>query len=251
MERFDEASPRTRARITGAVYLSYFVVAILGELFLQRAGISAISPTTADAGTLARNVLAHEGSLQVGVSLGVISVACYVAVTALFYQLFKPVGKTVALLALAFGIMAMAITALAALFELAPMVALQSSSSGISVGQRQDLALMFLQVGDHLGPISLVFSGLFQLMIGYLMFRSGFLPRVFGLLIAVAGLGWLVFLAPPLASKLMTPLEVLGFLGEVPLMLWLLVMGVNSQRWNERAQSAGLAIALSRSSRER
>jgi hypothetical protein len=56
----------------------------------------------------------------------------------------------------------------------------------------------------------------------------------------LAGLGWLVFLAPPLADRLMTLLEVLGFLGELPLMVWLLVMGVNSRRWNERFAARAL-----------
>ena len=113
MERFDEASPRVRGRITGVVYLSYFVLAILGEVFLQQAGMSAITPTSSNAGALARNVLTHEAALQIGVALGLISVACYVAVTALFYQLFKPVGNSIALLALSFGLIAMAITAFA------------------------------------------------------------------------------------------------------------------------------------------
>jgi hypothetical protein len=74
-------------------------------------------------------------------------------------------------------------------------------------------------------------------------FRSGFLPRILGVLIALAGLGWLVFLALPLANRLMTLLEVLGFLGELPLMPWLVVMGVNSQRRNERSTTAALRRA--------
>lgn len=235
MERFDKLPPRTRARITGALYLTYFVLAIVGQVFLTQAGISAITPTNSDAGTLARNVLGHGAALQLGVALELLGVACYVAVTALLYQLLKPVGNTIALLALAFGLVAMSITALSALFEIAPMVVLGGSVSGFTVAQRQDLALTVLKLGDQLGPISLVFSAFFQLLNGYLMFRSGFLPRVFGVLFALAGFGWLVYLAPPLSDRLMTVLEVLGFLGEVPLMLWLLVMGVNSQRWNQRA----------------
>jgi uncharacterized protein DUF4386 len=237
MERFDEASPRTRARITGTVYLLYFVLAIVGEVFLQQAGISAITPVAGDAAALAKNVQAHQAALQIGVALGLISVTCYVAVTALFYQLFKPVGRTIALLALAFGLVAMAVTAFASLFEVAPLAVLQAGSSAQLVDQ-QALALVFLKVGDQVGPISLVFSGMFQIFFGYLMFRSGFLPRVFGGLLALAGIGWLLFLIPPVASYLLTYLEVLGFLGEVPLMLWLLIMGVNSQRWDEQAAAA-------------
>jgi hypothetical protein len=59
---------------------------------------------------------------------------------------------------------------------------------------------------------------------------------------AFAGLGWLIFLAPPLANYLLTYLEVLGVLEEGSLMLWLLVIGVNSQRWKEQASAAGASI---------
>jgi hypothetical protein len=97
---------------------------------------------------------------------------------------------------------------------------------------------MFLNLNVQAGYIALVFFGLFQLVIGYLIFRSTFLPRILGALIAFAGLGWLIFLSPPLANYLLTYLEVLGFLAEASLMLWLLVMGVNDQRWKEQASAA-------------
>ena len=86
------------------------------------------------------------------------------------------------------------------------------------------------------------FLGVFQILIGYLIFRSTFLPRILGALIALAGLGWLTFLWPPLAAYLLTYLEVLGILAEASLMLWLLVIGVNSQRWIERASAAGTSL---------
>ena len=238
LERFDQASPRARARITGAVYLLYFVFAIVGAVFLQQAGISAISPNGGDPATLATNILGHQAALQTGVALGLISVALYVAVTTLFYVIFRPVSNTIALLALASGLVAMAITALAAIFELGPLAILQSTSTGLTAGELRAQALLLVQVGNQGPPVSLVFSGVFQILNGYLMIRSGFLPRIFGVLVAAAGFGWFVFLIPPLANSLLTALEVLGFLGEVPLMLWLLTMGINSQRWNKRAASA-------------
>ena len=80
---------------------------------------------------------------------------------------------------------------------------------------------------------SLVFFGPYCLLIGYLIFRSTFLPRILGVLMAFAGLGWLIFLSP-LANHLSTYLKVLGFLAEASLMLWLIVMGVNVQRWKSR-----------------
>jgi hypothetical protein len=72
-------------------------------------------------------------------------------------------------------------------------------------------------------------------MIGYLIFRSAFLPRILGVLMVLAGLGWLTFLSPPLGNSLIPYNELLGGLAEISLMLWLLVIGVNIQRWEEQA----------------
>ena len=240
LERFDQASPRSRARITGVVYLLFFVSAIVGEVFLQQAGISTITPNGGDPATLARNILGHQAALQAGVALGLISVALYVGVTTLFYLLFRPVSSSIALLALTSGLVAMAITAVAAIFELGPLAILQSTTTGLSAGELRAQALLLVQVGGQVSPVSLVFSGVFQVLNGYLMVRSGFLPRIFGVLVAAAGFGWFLFLVPPVATSLLTGLEVLGFLGEVPLMLWLLTMGINSQRWNERASASAV-----------
>ena len=87
--------------------------------------------------------------------------------------------------------------------------------------------------------IELVFVGLYCLSIGYLIFRSTFLPRVLGALMAFAGLGWLTSLSPALVNYLSPYNLAPGILGGVSLTLWLLVMGVNAQRWREQAAVAG------------
>jgi hypothetical protein len=152
--------------------------------------------------------------------------------------LFRPVSRTPALLAAFFGVVGCAVTAFGSLFQLAPLVVLSGSPylSAFDAKQLPALALLFLDLNAHVGNIALVFFGLFQILIGYLIVESTFLPRLLGALMALAGLGWLVFLSPPLAASLLTYLEVLGFLAELALMLWLLVMGVNAQRWNERVE---------------
>ena len=248
MERVAEVSPGSRARITGCVYLLFFLTAILGEFFNRQAGISVISAVSGGAAAIANNILAHESSFRLGFALGLISTACYVAVIGLFYQLFKPVRRSLALLAAFFGLTGCAITAFGSLFQVAPLVVLGGSSysGGFNVQQLQALALMFLHLSAQAGDIALVFFGVFQILIGYLIFRSTFLPRILGALIAVAGLGWLTVLSPPLAHYLSIYLEVLGVLGEAPLMLWLVVMGVNAQRWNEQAGTAGMPSPTSR-----
>jgi len=210
--------------------LLFFVTAILGAVIAP--GISGPG-ATGDAVATANNIMAHQPSFRVGWALDLISTAFYVALMALFYQLFKPVSRTLALLAMVFGLVGCAVTAFGSLFQLAPLVILGGSpySSAFDVRQRQALALLFLNLNVQVGYIALVFFGVFQIVLGYLIFQSAFLPRIIGALIAVAGLGWLTFLSPPLANQLLTPLEVLGIAAEASLMLWLLVMGVNPQRW--------------------
>jgi len=89
-------------------------------------------------------------------------------------------------------------------------------------------------------PISpLLFFGPFCLLIGYLILSSSFLPRVLGVLMALAGLGWLAFLSPAVPRYLSLAIEVLGFLAELSLCLWLLVMGVNVERWKQQASATG------------
>ena len=124
--------------------------------------------------------------------------------------------------------------------QLAPLILLKSSPylSVFSPKQVQALALMFLNMTGQVGSIALLFDGLFLLVIGYLIFRSTFLPRILGALVALAGLAWLTFLVPPLARDVSAYVEVVGAVAEAALMLWLLVKGVKSQRWNEQAASA-------------
>ncbi len=103
----------------------------------------------------------------------------------------------------------------------------------------QALALMFLKLGAQAYNIGLVFFGFYCLLIGYLIFRSTFLPRILGALMAFAGLVWLIYLLPPVAKYLSPYNLAADFLGVGSLMLWLLVIGVNAQRWKEQASAAG------------
>jgi hypothetical protein len=92
----------------------------------------------------------------------------------------------------------------------------------------------------HLNPFhinSLVFFGFYCILIGYLILRSTFLPRILGALMVLGGLGWLTFLSPPLASYLAPYNMFPGILGEGVLTLWLLAVGMNDQRWKEQASA--------------
>jgi len=170
-----------------------------------------------------------------------INVAVYIVVTLLFYDLFKPVNRGLSLLAAFFSLVGCAIQAVGSGFFLAPLVVLGGAQylSVFRVEQLRALALMFLDLYGQAFNIGLVFFGVYCLLIGYLIFRSDFLPRILGVLIAFAGLAWLTFLSPPLANYLSPYDLALGALAELSLTLWLLVMGVKVERWRQQAGAPG------------
>jgi hypothetical protein len=229
-----EASPRRGARITGVVYLLYFLTAVLGVFFMKGIVVDG------DAAATATNILAHESLFRLGIATGLVATAGYIALTALLYGLFKPVSRSLSLLAAFFSLVGCAILAFASLFQIAPLVVLGGSPylSVFNMEQLRALALMFLDLNTQANNICVVFFGVYCLLIGYLIFRSAFLPRILGVLMGLAGLGWLTFLSPPFANHLSPYNLVLGFVAELSLMLWLLIMGVNVQRWKEQASAA-------------
>jgi len=225
------ASPGPKARITGVVYLLYFLTAILAEVFMKGIVVSG------DAAATANNIQAHEPLFRLGLGTGLIATAWYIAVTALLYELFKPVNRSVSLVAAFLSLVGCAIQAFGSVFQLAPLVISGSNAdlSAFKPEQSQALALILFKLDSQAQTITLVFFGLYCLLIGYLIFKSTFLPRILGVLMVLAGLGWLTFLAPPLANALSPYVLVLGFLAELSLMLWLLVKGVNVERWKQQA----------------
>jgi hypothetical protein len=230
-------TPLATARITGAVYLFFFLTAVLGESFLRQAGVSGLGAISSDAALTAHRILANELAYQLGTGLALISTASYAVLMGLFFRLFRPVHASLALVAAVLGVIGCAVSAAGSLFQAAPLVILGGDSflNAFDAQQLQALALLALKLNGQAVQIALVFFGLFQIAIGYVIARATFLPRILGVFVAVAGVGWLTVLVPPLASFLGAPLQVFGFVAEALLMLWLLVFGVSSQRWNEQA----------------
>jgi hypothetical protein len=134
-----------------------------------------------------------------------LAVSGNIVVTLLLYDIFKPVNRGLSLVAASFNLVGLICGAL------------RWNPQGVDI------------------PI--VSDGFSCLLIGYLIFSSTFLPRILGVLMAVAGLGWLTFLSPPLAKHLSPYNLALGLLGQESVMLWFLVMGVNVQKWKEQARA--------------
>ena len=233
-ERTKESSLRLMARITGALYLLTILTGIFSAGY-----VSGRLVVNGDAAVTAANILAHRGLLQLAFAVYLIEMACQVAITALFYDLLKPAGRSVSLVAAFLGLAGCVIKTFSRLFYIAPLLVLGGSHylSVFSAEQLQALALLFLKVNDHGAAIALAFFGFYALLTGYLIVRSTFLPRILGVLSVFGGLGWLTFLYPPLGYRLFPYLAAFGLLGAGALIVWLLVLGVNEQ-WKEQASAA-------------
>jgi Domain of unknown function (DUF4386) len=138
---------------------------------------------------------------------GYIAILGMVAMTLICYDILKPVNRSLSLLAVFFAFVGLT-------FE-----ALRWQPQGLNM--------------------ALVFHGFYCILIGYLIFRSTFLPRILGPLMAFAGLGWLTYLSNRLVNYLSPYNLASGLLGDVSVFLWLLVMGVNVPRWEEQTGAAG------------
>jgi ABC-type antimicrobial peptide transport system permease subunit len=154
---------------------------------------------------IAGQILVSKHAALPGKTINFISVALYILLGILFGRLFWPSGKILSCIAVLFNFAGGAMTLLA------------------------------LQSGNDAPANPLLFFGVYCLLLGVLILRSTFLPSVLGLLLLAAGIGWLVFLGPWHTRFLVISIEVLGFLSEAALMLWLLCAGVNELRWVDQA----------------
>jgi hypothetical protein len=234
-QRITEMSPRLKARITGMFYLFTMVTGIFAQGF-----VSGRLVVDGDAAATATNIMTHRTLFQWGFAVYLIEMACQIAMTALFYDLLKPAGRSLSLLAAFIGLAGCVIKTVSRLFFIAPLLVLGGAHylGVFSAAQLQALALLFLNVHDQGAAIALVFFGFYALLTGYLIVRSAFLPRILGVWSVFASLGWLSFLYPPLGYRLFPYIAVVGLLGAGALIVWLLVYGVNEQRWKEQARAA-------------
>jgi len=231
-----DASPRFKARVTGAVYLLTILTGIFAQGF-----VSARLVVQGDAAATATNILAHKSLFEWGFTVYLIEMACQIAITGLFYDLLKPAGRSVSLLAAFLGLAGCIIKTFSRLFYIAPLFVLEGGHYLIAFNQEQlqALSLLLLKVNDRGAGMALAFFGLYAVLTGYLIIKSTFLPRILGFLSVIAGVGWLTFFYPPLGYCLFFYIAPFGLFGAAALILWLLVFGVNEQRWKERARVAG------------
>jgi hypothetical protein len=234
-----ENSPQHYARIGGALYLAIIVLGAFAEGFVANKLV-----VTGDAATTAANILASPGLWRLSVACDLIVVLCAVPLLWIEYLLLRPVSKQLVLLAVLFNLVSLAVEAISKLFLLVVMPTLGSADylKAFDPHQLQVLANLALSSHDVAFNIALIFFGFTCIVNGYLIFRSGYLPKFVGILMQIAGLSYLTAcfaaLFAPAFADLITPAILLPpLIGESSFCLWLLVKGVNIAKWKERVST--------------
>ena len=237
------ASPRQLARIAGVLYLLNIVAG-----FIAIGVVPALLFVEGDAAATLHNIQANELLYRLGISAHMIPILCNVPLVVILYDLLKGVSRRLALMMVLYSVVGTAIESANLLDQFTPLVLLDAArdSRPLTADQMQALAYAPLRLQTFGYNIQQVMYAGYLLAAGYLVFRSTFLPRVVGVLLAIAALSYLIysfasFLSPEFSARLVPYIQLPSLVGEGALCLVLLVIGVNVQRWRGQASAAATA----------
>ena len=224
------------ARTGGLIYLLTIVFGAFAEGFAMNKLV-----VPGDAATTAHNIVASPGLWSAAVACDLIVPIIAVAGVWISYVLLSPVSKSLILLDVFFTLVSLAVEAVSKLFLLLvlPILSTTGYLQAFEPRQLQTLANLALESHNIVFNIALIFFGCGCLVEGYLLYKSGYFPKLIGILMQLAGACYLIasFAAmfAPALSDLLTPAILLPpLIGESSYCLWLLIKGVNIDKWNER-----------------
>ncbi|MBA2781318.1 MAG: DUF4386 domain-containing protein [Rubrobacteraceae bacterium] len=220
------------ARFAGLLYLALAALSAFGLVYVPSMII-----VPGDAAATANNIVASESLFRLGVVSNLAAFTVNVFVAVLLYKLLEPVSKSIASLMVILIMVGLAIGMLNELNQFAALLTL--GADNLTPTQSQALASLFLDIYEHGFTIAHIFWGLWLFPMGYLICRSGFLPKVVGILLIIAGMGYLVdFTLFLLFPDVTLTVSNFTFIGEVALIFWLLIKGVNVEQWNKRTHKS-------------
>jgi len=239
-DRSIEDSPQLYARIGGALYLIIISIGLFGEVFVRDRII-----VSGDATATAKNIIASQPRWRLHIAAELLLLICAVVLLVILFVLLKPVSRGLVLLAAFFNLVSISLEAATAMYLVVALFPLGNAAylKAFSPEQLYAMASLALKSHGYGFGVSLLFFGCFCIVIGRVIFKSGFLPKVVGALMQIAGLCYLtdsfaLILSPATANRLFPAILLPAFVGEASLCLWLLVKGVNVQRWMEQAGAA-------------
>jgi len=224
------------ARIAGFLYLFIAVSGILNAMY----GPSSLI-VLGDAATTVRNIMASESPFRLGIVNDLIAQTVGILLALVLYKLLKPVNKNHAVLMVILALVGIPIVMLNLLNQFAALLLLSGADylTVFTADQLQALVMLFLNLDEHGFFIAHLFWGLWLFPMGYLVFKSGYIPRILGVLLIIAGLGYLVDFVTFIFFPSFGPIKMFTFIGELLLALWLLIKGVTVEQWEKRALESG------------
>ncbi|MFL6520391.1 MAG: DUF4386 domain-containing protein [Chthoniobacterales bacterium] len=233
-----ESSPQLYARLGGLLYLILIILGFFGQYVLGKVIVSDNAAATAV------NISSMESLWRLGIAAEIVALICVTCLAAIYFLLLRPVSRELNLLATFLRFVGIAVEAVVTLDLVGALLPLGKTASLKAFTQEQLYALTNLALKSH-GQgyaLALLFFGACFLIHGHLIFKSGFLPKTLGVLIQIAGTCYLtnsfaVYLAPAFADQIFPAILLPAFFGEASLCLWLLLKGVNVERWNEQARA--------------
>jgi hypothetical protein len=237
MTQKGKMNPNKTARIAGFLYLAMLPLSIFSLSYVRE---SLIVP--GDATATVNNIMASESLFRAAVVSGLIYQVLFVFFVLACHKLLKPVNNNYALLMVIFALVSVPIAILNELNQIAALLLLSGADylTVFEAGQLHALVLLFLDLHENGILIGTISWGLWLFPLGYLVCRSGFLPRVLGVLLIINGFGYLLdsytqFLLPNYEAVISPLITLLTLPGCVLFILWLLIKGVNVERWEKRA----------------
>ena len=232
----EKMNPNKIARVAGFLYLLMAPFGIFGMLY-----IPSIIIVPGDVAITANNIMASESLFRSGIVSTLMVQIINIFMVLVLYKLLKPVNKNHALLMVMFVLVAVPISFINELNKFAALLLLSGADylTAFTANQLHALVPLFLDLHEYGIHINSMFFGLWLLPFGYLVFKSGYIPRILGILLMIGWLGYMLefftfFLLPDFNAAI-EPVFMITGIGEFLLPLWLLIKGVNVKQWEKRA----------------
>lgn len=222
---------KRQARYAGLLYLLLGIMGFIVFVFIPSQFIVS-GDATATADRIAANVLLW----RIGIALELIALVIFIFLAVALYQLFKRVNESQALLMMILALVSVPIAFLSSSFEIMALSTYSSPSflSALDKAQLDSLGYMFLRMHSEGRNVESIFWGLWLFPFGLLVIRSGFIPRFLGVLLLIAGFGYIIgFFGPlllPLYKSIIGQVTMIFILGELPIIFWLAIWGARAQQ---------------------